>query len=209
MVEFASDFLIDGDAASAAKAARKAVGYERRHAVAWDVLIAAETALGREPKQREATLREAMIALGRYPDLEVLYSRRISQSLRTRGETSAADFEQRRIAKKYAIDRGDLSIQQAREALWRTNEAPGSVQLIRSYNATVDRLGQGADIAFFDEIVVPFVEHLMQRNQVVDAERAVERARRTLRVEPKSQLAQEFAALAEKLKAQGQVAGAP
>ena len=200
LTEFAGDFLEGGDAVSAAVAARKAVNFERRNPNAWEILIEAEKALKREPKQIEGTLREAIIAFLRDPDLEAYYSKRVSDSLRARGETSAADFEQRRIAKKYQLDRADLSLRQAREAMWRTTDGEAGVQLIRNYNATVDRLGPGAGIAFFDEIVLPVLEYLAQRKKIEEAERAVERARRTLHVVPKSQLAQEFAAVSEKLK---------
>ncbi|HTO04371.1 MAG TPA: hypothetical protein VL069_11745, partial [Opitutus sp.] len=97
LTEFASEFLKDGEAASAYGAARKAVNYNLRNRPAWEILLAAEAALGVGYQQREASLREAMRAFVHYPDLEVLYSKRISESLRNRGETSAADFEQRRI----------------------------------------------------------------------------------------------------------------
>jgi hypothetical protein len=200
MTDFASDFALDGDASSAWQVARKAVNYDRRNQRAWEILLASEETLQIAPKTREASLREAMLAFAHHPDLETIYSERISKSLRDRGESSAADFEERRIVRKFALDRADLSLRQAREAMWRTNEANAADQLVRNYNATVDRMGPGAGIAFFDEIVVPVVQHLVEENRIIEAERALERARRTLRVEPQSQLAQEFTSATEQLR---------
>ena len=176
------------------------MNHNRRNRKAWEILFAAETALGIPPKQREATIREAMLAFAHYPDLEFFYSKRISESMRARGETSAADFEQRRITQKFALERTDLGLRHAREAVWRTADGGDDAQLIRNYNSTVDRMGPGAGIAFFDEIVVPVIEHLARRNKITEAERAVERARRTLRIEPNSQLEHEFATVSAKLK---------
>ena len=201
LTDFARDYLKDGNPMMASRAARKAVNYDRRNPAAWDILLEAEVALGAAGKKHEATLREAMLAFGQQADLEVIYSRRISASLRARGEASAADFEARRIKKKHALERTDLNLRHAREALWRTDEADADAGLIRNFNATVDRMGPGAGIAFFDEIVVPVVDHLGQKNKIADAERALERAHRTLRVESGSQLEQEFTAARKRVKA--------
>jgi hypothetical protein len=147
-------------------------------------------------------LREAVFAFGKHADLEVLYSRRLSESLRARGEASAADFEVRRITKKYALERTDLNLRHAREALWRKGAAGTDAELIQNFNATLDRMGPDAGIAFFDEIVAPLIDHLKKKNKIADAERALERARRTLRVETGGQLEQEFAAASKRLKSQ-------
>jgi hypothetical protein len=201
MTDFAGDFLKDGDGTSALRAARKAVNYDRRNQRAWEILLASEETLQMPAKTREASLREAMLAFAHHPDLETIYSKRISRSLRDRGESSAADFEERRIMRKFALDRADLSLRQTREAMWRINGTNSADQLVRNYNATVDRMGPGAGIAFYDEIVVPVIQHLAGLQQIIEAERALGRARRTLRVEPESQLAQEFAFASDQLRA--------
>jgi hypothetical protein len=197
---FATDFMARGEPLLAARAARKAVNHQRRNRPAWDILFGAEVALRIPPKQREATIREAMLASAYYPDLEMYYSKLISESMRARGETSAADFEQRRVTRKFALERTDLGLRNAREAMWRTSGEDPEAQLIRNYNATVDRMGPGAGIAFFDEIVLPVIEHLVQKKKLVEAERAVARARRTLRIEAESQLSHEFSLVEGKLK---------
>jgi hypothetical protein len=198
--EFAADYLASGDPAAAAVAARKAVNYERRNQPAWETLLAAEAASGREAKAREGTLREAMRAFQLYPDLETLYSNRLSASLRARGETSAADFEERRIARKYQTDRSDLSLRQAREILARSMATQPLAEQIRTYDSAVVTFGPGAGMGFYDRIVVMFVEHLEQYGRRADALRAAERARRTLHPEPGSQLDQEFSKLIAGLK---------
>lgn len=197
---FAEDFLATGDAAAAAKAARKAVNYERRNQRAWEALLAAEVALGRDAKQREAALNEAVQAFQNYPDLEVFYSHRLSESLRARGQTSAADFEQRRVARKYQGDRTDLSVQQARDMLLRAIATQPLLEQVRAYNSAVDNFGRGAGMVFFDQVVRIFVEHLVQLGQRAEALRAAERARNTMKVENGSQLDREFANLLRALK---------
>jgi hypothetical protein len=64
----------------------------------------------------------------------------------------------------------------------------------------LDTQGRGAGISFFDEVVVTFAEHMLQLQQPAEAVRAVERALRTLKVEPNSQLDQESARLLVRLK---------
>ena len=70
-----------------------------------------------------------------------------------------------------------------------------------AYNSVVDTYGRGAGVGFFDEIVVNFVEHLVQLNQKAEAQRAIERARHTLKAEANSQLAGEFDKLAKAVRA--------
>lgn len=198
--EFAADYLERGEAAAAARAARKAVNYERRNDVAWETLLAAESALGLPAKQREGALYEAEQAFQRYPDLELAYATRLMDSLRARGETSAADMEQRRLVRKYQGDRNDLSLQQAREALLRSLAMEPPPQQMRTYYETLDRFGRGAGIAFFDQIVVVFVEHLLQQGRRPEALQAAERARAALKIENGSQLEQEFSGLLKALR---------
>lgn len=199
--DFAADCLAAGDFATAAMAARKAVSYERRNQPAWDTLIAAGQKLGRDAKSIETVMREAVLAFRLYPDLEAVYVTRTTESLRARGETSLADAEMKGFADRNKNKRSDLSVQQARDTLLRafaTQDVPGQV---KAYNAVVDTSGRGAGIGFFDQVVVVFAEHMVQLHQPAEAVRAVERARRTLKVEPNSQLEQELAKLLKELKA--------
>ncbi len=190
--EFAADFLAAAEVAAAAAAARKAVNFERRNEAAWDTLIAATQKSARDPKVAESVMREAALAFQRYPDLEATYVNRVGASLRARGQTSEAEEEERRIARKNQGDRTDLSVAQAREILQRAIETQPLAKQISAYNSVVDTYGRGAGIVFFDGIVVSFVEHLVQVRQPTEAQRAIERARHSLNAGSNSQLAAEF-----------------
>lgn len=193
---FASELLATGDAAAAAVAARKAVNYERRNQIAWEVLFSAAQRQGKDAKTVEALLREAALAFQRYPDLEAFYVNRVADSLRARGETSAAEAEIRRIAHKNEGERVDLSVQQARNLVLRAMQTQPLPQQIAAYNQAVDVFGHGAGIGFYDQVVTVFVEHLVQLQQPVEAARAIERARNNLKIEPGSQLETELNRLA-------------
>ncbi|MDP3069523.1 MAG: hypothetical protein Q8N18_04500, partial [Opitutaceae bacterium] len=197
----AAEYLALGQGRAAGSAARKAVNYERRNQEAWETLIAAARAEGRDAKTVEALLREAALAFQRYPDLEAGYVNRTADSLRARGQTSEAEAEVRRIANKNKHARGDLSIQQAREIVRRAIATQPLPEQVRAYNSAVDNYGRGAGIGFFDEVVAGFVEHLLGLKQKAEARRALDRARTALKVEPGSQLAGEFERLGREVRA--------
>ena len=197
---FAAEYLALGRSAVAGVAARKAVNFERRNQPAWETLLAAARQEGRDSRTIENLLREAALAFQRYPDLEAQFINRVADSLRARGETSAAEAEVRRIALKNKGGRGDLSVQQAREIIARTIATQPLAEQMRSYNTVVDTYGRGAGMGFFDEVVVGFAEHLVQLRQTTEALKAVERARLALRVEPNSQLDTEFAQLTKLIR---------
>ena len=200
--EFAADFLAKGEFDAAALAARKAVNFERRNQPAWEILLDAGQKSGVGPKKLEDVMHEAALAFQRYPDLEATYINRVVASLRARGQTSEADAEARHIANKNRDGgRTDLAVSQARDLVLRaisTQPLPAQVQ---TYNRAVDTYGPGAGIGFLDEVVRPFVEHLMQLQQPAEAMRALERAHHTLKVEPNSQLALELSELEKAVRA--------
>lgn len=198
---FAAEYLAGGDALAAGRAARRAVTLERRHEPAWETLLAAAARAGSDAKAREALLREAALAFGRYPDLEVRYARRVAASLRARGEVSAADAEERRVALKHQGLRTDLAVAQARDEVARARATEPLAGQIRVFNSVVDRRAPGAGMAFFDEVVVPFVVHLLDLRQSAEARRALERARQVLQPASGSQLAGECDALAARVRA--------
>ena len=197
---FASERLQQRHAAEAAASARKAVNYERRNLAAWQTLLAAQEAEQSGAAVLEATLREAALAFQRYPDLEVIFSNRLTASLRARGEASLASFEEQRLARKYQEERPDLSIQQAVGTLKRSFDTQPQAGQVATYNAIVDNFGRGAGIEFFDEIVVVFSEHLLLLGDRPGALRAVEYARGALKIEPGQQLDQEMAKLVARLR---------
>ncbi|HVU24431.1 MAG TPA: hypothetical protein VHE13_09930 [Opitutus sp.] len=198
--DFAVDLLAAGDAAAAERAARKAVNYERRNAAAWETLLAATAALGRDAKAREGVLGEAARAFARYPDLELVYVKRLADSLRARGQVSLADHEEQRLARKYRGERDDLSVEQARTMLLRSMSTQSLREQIRSYDTAVDTYGRRAGLIFFDQVVVVFVDHLLQAGERTQAAKAVEHARKALKAEAGGQLAGELDALAKYVK---------
>lgn len=197
---FAADFLTQREAPSAAEAARRAVSLEKRNQPAWDALLAAAQREGKPPAVIEGVLREAAAAFARYPDLEAAYLSRLAESLRARGQGTEADAELRKLALKNRSGRGDLSVQQARDQLLRAVATKPLPEQVQTYNAMLDAYGRGAGMAFYDAVVVGFVEHLIAEGQKAEAQRAVERAKRVLKIEDRSQLAEEMAALAKRVR---------
>ncbi|HEX2855121.1 MAG TPA: hypothetical protein VHO24_17940 [Opitutaceae bacterium] len=195
--QFGADFLAGGDATAAEEAARKAIALERRNLPAWETLLSAQTARGRDAKQREVTLREAAQAFEKYPDLETVYFTRVSESLRARGETALAEAELNRVANKNQRKREDLNLMEARRTLVRAFATQPVEEQVRTYNTLVTTLGRGAGIAFFDQVVVVFAEHMMQLQQPAEALKAVEAARQALKIQGNSQLAREIEKLSQ------------
>ncbi len=198
--DFAGDFLTRDEVDPAAKAARKAVNYERRNQAAWEILLEAEKRLGREVKAREATLNEAALAFQNYPDLSALYTKRRIESLRARGEKSAAELEEQRLARKFQGDRRDLTVVGAKEILARAVATQPLQDQVRAYHGLLDRYGREAGIGFLDEVVAPFCQHLLDLKQKDEARFALERARAVMPVQQGTQLEQEFNRLAAQLR---------
>jgi hypothetical protein len=198
--EFAEDFLQAGDPRSAARAARSAVNFERRNLDGWETLIGADAALGLPAIQREGVFREAALAFTpKYPDLVVSFVNRVCESLRARGETSLAQFEERNLAERLKGDRADLAVTQAASILARSIATQPIPDQIATYNAILTQFGQGAGTIFFDEIVLGFAEHLAGAHMKADARAAVERARGVLDVQPGTQVAMDMDKLLTKL----------
>jgi hypothetical protein len=144
--EFAEDFMQVGDARAAAKAARAAVNYERRNLDGWETLIAADKALGAGAPQVEGVMREAALAFTpKYPDLVVGYVNRVCESLRARGESSLASYEERGLADRLKGDRADLAITQASAILARSIATQSLQDQFGTYNAIV-RPRRGDDV---------------------------------------------------------------
>lgn len=199
--EFAGDYLREGRLDLALKAARESVNRDRRNLDGWEILLAAQKAKApADLRAQEAILREAVLAFPKYPDLEISFSRRLIEVLRRRGETSLAAVEEERLGRKYQAARQDLSIGQAAAVLRRSTQTDDLATQIRLFNRTLDTQGAGAGIDFYDNVVAPFVLHLAQQGQVPAALQALERAKRTLRVEPGSQVEGEIAAMAARLR---------
>jgi tetratricopeptide (TPR) repeat protein len=197
---FAGEYLRDSQPDMALKAAREAVNRDRRNLNAWGILLQAQAAASPDQRAQENILREAVLAFKKYPDLEIAFSRQLVTVLRQRGESSVADFEEQRLGKKYQSTRVDLSVQQAAGTVERSMKSDDVATQIKVYNRILDTAGQGQAIDFYDKVVTPFVTHLAEQGQVPAALQCLDRARRTLRVEPGRQLDREMTALAAQVK---------
>ena len=193
--QFAEVYFRAGDFAGAARAARNAVNVEPRNLDAWQLLLAAQQRLRVAAPQLESVLQEAARAFQRYPDVEAEFRTLYIASLRARGETSLADQVERSTARKYEANRSDLSIQQAQDIMRRSMAGDDLNTRIRTFYSVLNSFGRGAGIDFYDQIVFPFVDHLLRNDRATDALAVVAQARRTLRVEPNSQLEAELTAL--------------
>lgn len=198
--QFAAEYLRDGNPALALKAAREAVNRERRNIAAWNALLEAQSKSSPDLRGVEGVLREAVLAFQKYPDLEVAFARQLVATLRARGETSAANFEESQLAKKYQSGRVDLSIQQAAAIMERSMKDDDLATQIRYYQQVLQTYGQNAGIDFYDKVVQVFARHLEAQKQVPAAISCVERAGQFLRVEKGSQLEQELRELLTSLK---------
>lgn len=201
-VEFAREFLQEGKPGEGARAARAGVNYERRNVDAWETLIAANAELHMPAASQEAVFREAALAFTpRYPDLEIAYVNRVCSSLRARGESSLADFEERGLAERLqAGNRDDLATRQAGQILARSIATQSVADQIGTYNALLAQFGHGAGTIFFHQIVVGFAEHLAQLKMKPEARAAAERASEILEVESGTQLGLEMDLLQKKLE---------
>ncbi len=198
--QFAELYLQSGDFPAAAKAARVAVNCEPRNLDAWNALLMAHQRLAGDPKQFEALLREGARNFQRYPDIEAEFETLISRSLRARGQASEADFVQRSTGQKYAVERGDLSARQAEEILQQSIANGDAGRSIVTFYRVLTTYGRGAGMDFYDRVVQPFVERLVAEGRADEALQAVEHARRTLRVEPNTQLEANLNDLAERAR---------
>lgn len=197
---FAQEFRRGARLDEAGAAARKAVNFERRNLRAWDLLLELQAAQGNDPRGREALLREAALAFQRYPDLNVSFLRRVAEALREQGNVSAAEQEERLIARKYQGERADLSVGQAAEALTRAMQSQSIAEQLRVYQFGLDQYGRGARMEYFDRVVKPFVEHLVRQGHAAEARQAIARARESLAIEPGRQLDRELAMLASSIQ---------
>jgi len=199
--DFAEEYLQNRNVPAAIKAAREAVHREPHNLHAWELLMLGQATAGVGAREMEGTLREAAMAFQKYPDLEVSFSRMLVQSLRQRGEASAATMEEQRLAHKYqASDRSDLSVQTAADMLERSMRDDDFPAQVKAYQSILATYGTGAGMDFYDRIVSRFARHCKDAGQPAAGLAALDRARKTLRVEPGGQLDQEMTRYADELR---------
>ena len=188
---FAELYLHLGQKPAAAAAARKAVQFERRNFDAWQLLLAAnDQAL---PAVREPLLREAGQALQRYPDLNAAFVRELVVSLRARGETSVAEFEERTLVSRG--ERGGRSDMGVDHAVAQLASAKPDARLA-TYKHMLQKYGRGAGIDFYDRVTRPLVTQFVSEKRIPDARQVITLTRAAFNPEPNSQFDRELTALA-------------
>lgn len=179
----------------AAAAARKSVNYERRNAIAWDILIAANA---EAPfATREALMREAARALQRYPDLAANYIKALAASMRARGAVSAAEFEERSLVRRSQTGgRTDMGVEQAAKMM----EAASPAEQLRVYRQVLQQYGRDAGIAFYDDVTRPLLKQLIAEKRKAEAQQVIALTRQTLKPALGSQFDLELTELADQAK---------
>jgi hypothetical protein len=198
--DFADAYLTLGQFADAARSARAAVNYESRDLEAWKILLTAQKRLGASPIEIETLLREAALAFKNYPDIEGPFEHGIVESMRARGETSAAEFADNQFAHKVAPERADLNIDHAADLINQSMAADPMETQLRTYYSVLHDYGRGAGMEFFSRIVEPFVDHVQAAGKRADALNAAIAAQSALQIDPNSQLDLEMQTLLTRLK---------
>ncbi|RRJ97180.1 hypothetical protein Ga0100231_017445 [Opitutaceae bacterium TAV4] len=199
---FAAALLDAGRLPAATRAARASVTAERRNVDGWELLLNLQKhESAADTKAREALLREAATALQRYPELNARYLREAVACVRARGDTAAADQEERMLARKFRSDRADLTIEQAGEMVKRAMAESSIAEAVRSYNLALTRFGKGQGIDFYDKVARPFVVYLATKGEKAEALKALARARNALNVQPGTQIDTEMTSLRMRLEA--------
>lgn len=188
------------DYSEAINAGRKATGYESRNVAAWEVRIIAERMAEMPVVKREGTLREAARALQRYPDLNVRFMREAILLMRERGQISAADHEERMLARKFSVERTDLAISQAAAMLSRTLAEDDPTTQLRVFESALRQFGVGAGMDAFDRLVRPFFQHAIRAGRRDDAITILRLTARLIPIEENTQFAAEMDALAASVR---------
>ena len=192
---FAALYLKLKQKPAAAAAARKAVNYERRNVDAWELLVEANDEA--TPAVREVILREAAQALQRYPDLSAPFVRALALSLRARGEVSAAEFEERSLARRgQAGGRSDLGVDQAVSVM----AAAAPADQLRLYKQVLQRYGRDAGVDFYDRVTKPLLIEMLGAKRRVEIMQVLLQTRAVLKPEADSQLDRELTAWTDKAK---------
>jgi hypothetical protein len=193
---FADIYMKLGDKAAAAIAARKAVNYERRNSDAWDMLLAANE--DAPAAVREGLLREAAMAVQRYPDLNSYYTRALAASLRARGEVTVAEFEERSLVRRgQSNGRTDMAVRYAMDLM----KAAAPAEQVRVYKQVLQQYGTGAGISFYDRVAEPLIDQMIVQNRRSEAMQVIMLTRSVLKPEAGSQFDTELTEMAAKANA--------
>ena len=149
----------------------------------------------------EALCRNAARAVRKYPDLEAGYLRRLVSLLSKRGEEREAERVRGEMIRKNHAVRPDLALAEAsRELAAAIRDQPIDVQ-IRLFKKQLSQFRDGG-MRTMDQMVEPFVRHLIRKGEKDLALQAIDHARKRLVV-----IQSAFLELSEDLESQRVDAG--
>ncbi|MBC8040220.1 MAG: hypothetical protein H7Y06_06740, partial [Opitutaceae bacterium] len=149
------------------------------------------------PAVREALLREAALAMQRYPDLNGRYVSLLVKSLRERGAVTQAEFEERSLVRRGKINgRTDMGIDLA----VKTMEAAAPADQLRVYKQMLQKYGGDAGIDFYDRVTKPLLLQMIAEKRRAEAQQVIIQTRSVLKPESGSQFDTELTELAAKAK---------
>ncbi len=172
---FARMALREGDDDRALTLAREALMKDSRNLDAWELLMDQTD----EPLALEALCRNAARAVRKYPDLEAGYLRRLVSLLSKRGEEVEAERVRGEIIRRNHAERPDLAMAEAsRELAAATRDQPIDLQ-IRLFKRQLSQFREGGMLTM-NQMVEPFVRHLIREGEKVLALQAIDHARKRL-----------------------------
>lgn len=172
---FATIALREGDDARALALSKEALKKDSRNLDAWEMLID----LTDEPPGLEALCRNAARAVRKYPDLEAGYLRRLASLLSNRGEEAEAERVRGEIIRRNRAERPDLAMAEAsRELAAAARDQPIDLQ-VRLFRKQLSQFRDGGMLTM-NQMVGPFVRHLIWEGKKDLALQAIDHARERL-----------------------------
>jgi len=194
-------FTRRGDVNNRLKAAESALFNAPALVAVWE---AKEQAL--EAADAKADLRmfytQAIDRFRREEDLKVRYQARLAEWERAAGDGGAAAKIESRMIRENRRERADLSATAGAGSIMRRLEMQDYEGAMREFRTLTSKLGRTGGGNFFYDVVRPYVRQLRELGRDKDAEKALQLVRRTMRLEPNSLLAREFAELESNAKNQ-------
>lgn len=194
-------FTRRGDVNNRLKAAESALFNAPALVAVWE---AKEQAL--EAAEAKEDLRtfytQAIDRFRREEDLKVRYQARLAEWERAAGDGGAAAKIENRMIRENRRERADLSATAGAGSIMRRLEMQDYEGAMREFRTLTSKLGRTGGGNFFYDVVRPYVRQLRELGRDKDAEKALQLVRRTMRLEPNSLLAREFAELESNAKNQ-------
>ncbi len=176
----------------AEKAGGSAVAVDRRNAEAWTVLIDVRKRLNVPRSRIDSSYRSALTALRSYSDLEARFLSEFAVFLEETGRENSAKIERNRITYKNKNSRSDLAIDNAVTVLEASMKEDSRSAQMYVYRRIIHQLGAQGGIQILDDLVVPFLDHLVKKGRIGDAKSAVLEAEKVLSPAIGSQMAKDL-----------------